>query len=156
MAGSTAAEVFEHYSQGIMYSLPMNNVSFMVELQKHDLLPVHIYDELKLLNKSTEKASYFLDNVIKAELLKDNVHTSLNELLTVMMESGYDNMKELATKVKSKIPVDNNKYSAGMFSTHSSLMISHMCRIFLVVWVKLQSFTGTAKPIYSECIYVTG
>ena len=106
MAVSTAAKVFEHYYQEIVFSLPMKDVSFVTVLMKHNLLPSHIKANLELLHKCTEKASNFLDWIIKPEL-NDNIHTSFVKLLTVMMECNHDTVKELAAKIKvDMLPVE--------------------------------------------------
>ena len=106
-------EVFEHYYQAMIYSLPMKDASFLDVLNKNDLLPAHIKSALESLDKSIERASYFLDNVIKPELC-DSAHACFSKLLTVMIEWGYDNMEDLANKLKSKMPVDCSKQLTGI------------------------------------------
>jgi len=114
MARSTAAEIFEHYYQALVSSLPMRDVSFIDKLQKHKLLPGHIKAIVSSLNISREKASHFLDNVIKPELTS-KIHTCFDELLIVMMESDYDNMKELAWEVRSQLHTNNRGTIQGMY-----------------------------------------
>ena len=113
MESTSAVNILERYYQGIMYSLPMRDVEFLGKLQNRNLLPKAIEDILESLDKSTERASYFLDNVIKPELQNDSTHTCLDVLLEIMMDSGYDNMVELATKVKSELPAFTSEPCAG-------------------------------------------
>jgi len=109
MAKKSATEVFEHYYHAIVSTLPMKNYGFMKNLEANNLLPSHIKDSLETLITITEKAAYFLDNTIKAEL-SYNIHTCFDKLLTVMMESDCDDMKDLATRIKSELPyADDSK-----------------------------------------------
>ena len=110
---TSASEILENYYQAIMYSLPMRDDSFLTELHRHNLLPATEKANLVSLSKSTERASYFLDNLIKPELLNDDTHTCLDVLLEIMMDSGYDNMVELAEKIKFKLAMSISESSAG-------------------------------------------
>ena len=101
MAKLTAVEVFEHYYQALVSALPMKHEGFVINLQQHNLLPADTISFLASLNTSREKASYFLDHIVKPEL---DTHTCFDALLEIMIESGYDDIKELGAKMKSEIP----------------------------------------------------
>jgi len=101
-------EVLEKFYQAIISFLPMRDRGFIATLQKENLLPYHTQSSLQSMSTSKEMASYFLDNIIKPELMK-GVLSSYYKLLTVMMESSNDNLKVLATVIKSELVVDNAK-----------------------------------------------
>ena len=105
MAKKSAAELFEHYYMGLVYSLPMKDADFMYELLKHDLLPEDVKCKLELLTVHSERSSYFLDNVIKPGLEVGNTRSFVS-LLTVMKCNKYDNIKDLATKIEKELAVD--------------------------------------------------
>ena len=114
MAKKTVTEVFEHYYQAIVSTLPMKNCSFVANLKAKNLLPSNIEDFLETLSTTTEKSAYFLDNIIKPEL---NNHTFFDKLLTAMMESGYDDMKDMAIRIESELLSVNTNRSAGKNSS---------------------------------------
>ena len=80
----------------------MENKVFLAELRKHGLLPEDINTKIGSLTKSLERASYFLDSVIKPELCNNNV-LNLHKLLNIMKESELGNVKELTFIIKSKL-----------------------------------------------------
>ena len=101
MAKRSALQVFEHYYQGLMYSLPFNDTDFMEDLSKHDLLPQNIKVKLDELSKIKEKASYFLDFLIKPGLLVGD-NTYFITLLAVMKNSQYNSVNDLAKLIESE------------------------------------------------------
>ena len=110
MAKKTATEVFEHYYHAIVSTLPMKNRSFVANLKAKNLLPSNVEDILETLSTTTEKSAYFLDNIVKPEL---NKHTFFEKLLTAMMESGYDDMKDMAIRIESELLSVNTNRSTG-------------------------------------------
>ena len=90
----------------------MRDSHFILQLQRCNLLPAHIEIDLQSLHSSKEKASYFLDNVIKPEL-HDNVHNKLDQLLTVMMDDSDDDVKQFAKKVEIEVASGNHKAQIG-------------------------------------------
>ena len=98
----TIQKVFETFYHGIISLLPMRDSDFISQLQKSNLLPAHVETTLKSLHSSKEKASYFLDCVIKPEL-HDNIHNKLDQLLTLMMDDNDDDIKEFAKKVTAEL-----------------------------------------------------
>ena len=101
MAKRSALELFEHYYQALIFSLPMKDDKFMEELFKHGLFLEDVKHKLEKLSERKSRASYFLDNVIKAGLAVDNKMCFVN-LLTLMNNSKYDNVKDLAKQIESE------------------------------------------------------
>ena len=97
----SALQLFEHYYQGLMCSLHLNDTNFMEDLSKHNLLPEKIENELKELSKHKERASYFLDHVIKPGLVECD-DTNFINLLTVMKNSQCDSVTDLAELIESE------------------------------------------------------
>ena len=101
MAKKSALELFEHYYQALIYSLPIKDDSFLENLFKHDLLPGNNRQTLEALSTHKQRTSHFLDNIIKPGLLVGN-DTYFDKLLTVMSSSDYDNAKDLAEQIKTE------------------------------------------------------
>ena len=98
----SATDLFNRYYEGLVRSLPMKNVTFLEELKKHNLLSEDVSTTLDSLTTSVDKASYFLDNVIKSELDKKSVE-SFNRLLNIMTESNLENVAGLSKSIKSEL-----------------------------------------------------
>ena len=101
MSKRSALELFDHYYQGLIFSLPMKDKNFMKELFKHDLLPEGIKHKLEELPERKDRTSCFLDNIIKAGLVIGD-KKYFDHLLNVMNNSKYDNVKDLAKQIKSE------------------------------------------------------
>ena len=84
-----------------MATLPMDDVTFTAELVSHHLLPGDRHDQVKSKATRAEKATHFLDSVIRPTTPSDVI--SFNELLNVMENSDYCNVKELARQIRSKL-----------------------------------------------------
>ena len=105
MAKTSALELFEHYYQALIFLLPMKDDNFMEELCKHDLLTEDVKHELEKLSERRSITSYFLDNVIRAGLAVGD-KKCFDNLLTVMNNSKYDHVKDLAKQIESEYDVD--------------------------------------------------
>ena len=105
MAKRSATELFEHYYTVLVYSLPLKDADFIEELVKHDLLPRDLKSSLESLTINSERASYFLDNVIKPGLSVGNSQCFV-KLLTVMNSSKYYNVKDLARTIEKELAID--------------------------------------------------
>ena len=79
----------------------MDDPLFVAELFSHDLLPGDHYDQIESRSTRADKAVYFLNHVIKPAMVSDV--GSFNELLKVMEDSEYSNVKELAQQIRSKL-----------------------------------------------------
>ena len=102
-AKRSSIELFEHYHQTLIFSLPMKNAKFLDELYKHGL----VFEDLNLesLGTCNERASYFLDKIIKPTL-EDCDNTNFVKLLTVMKNSSYDHVKDLAEQIEKEFHID--------------------------------------------------
>ena len=97
----STSEVFKQFFAKLAKSLPMDDPIFVAELFSHDLLPGDHYDQVESRSTRADKAVYFLNHVIKPALTSDV--GSFNELLNVMEDSDYPNVKELTVQIRSKL-----------------------------------------------------
>ena len=105
----STSEVFKQFFAKLAKSLPMDDPIFVAELFSHDLLPGNHYDQVELRSIRAEKAVYFLNHVIKPAIITDV--DRLNQLLNIMEDSEYSNVKELAQQIRSKLkekPINTN------------------------------------------------
>jgi len=93
--------VYRQFYATLVKTLPMDDVTFIAELYSCNLLPGDAKDQLKSKATRASKAAYFLDHVIEPSIA--NTFGSFNRLLTVMEDSEYDNVKELAKLVKTRL-----------------------------------------------------
>lgn len=105
MAKRSATELLKHYYTTLINLLPIDDIDFMDELLKHDLLPGGVKSKLESLTVHKQRSSYFLDNVIKPGLAVGNSRCFVS-LLTVMKSNKHDNVKDLATKIEKELTVD--------------------------------------------------
>ena len=92
--------LLNYYYHILASSLPMDDSSFIAELSNHNLLPGNVTALLESLSTSKEKASYFLNNIIKAQL-EDNDNTYFCKLLAVIAKTGRSNLTNLAAMIFS-------------------------------------------------------
>ena len=97
----STSEVFKQFFAKLAKSLPMDDPIFVAELFSHDLLPGDHYDQVESRSTRADKAVYFLNHVIKPALTSDV--GSFNELLNVMEDSEYPNVKELVLQIRGKL-----------------------------------------------------
>ena len=110
----STSEVFKQFFAKLAKSLPMDDPIFVAELFLRDLLPGDHYDQVESRSTRADKAVYFLNHVIKPALTSDV--GSFNELLNVMEDSDYPNIKELAVQIRSKLhegPVNTENTSTA-------------------------------------------
>ena len=105
MAQSSATELFEQYYKTLIYVLPMKDATFMDELLGNGLLTGDVKIKLDSLTVLNQRASYFLDSVIKPELAIGRSRSFVN-LLTIMKSNKYDNVKELAKEIENELAID--------------------------------------------------
>ena len=94
--------VFKSYYPKLVKLLPMNDVCFMSELYGNDLLPGDLKTKIESLPTSFERASKFLDNVIRPSV-EINDSRKFHKLLSLMKEIDDFNVRELAEKIKIKL-----------------------------------------------------
>ena len=105
MAKRPASELFEDYFRTLIYSLPMKDATFVNELLKHDLLTADLKIKLESLSMHYQRASCFLNTVIKHRITIGN-HRCFVDLLTVMKNNTHDSVKELAKEIENELAVD--------------------------------------------------
>ena len=107
-------EVFQNHYNTLIRCLPMDDDLFLGQLLRHDLLPGDTDGKVKSLLTPIERATCFLNRVIKPSL---NVNSmSFDKLLLVMSESDYPYVKELSCNIKSDIAKwgESTTYGTGM------------------------------------------
>ena len=98
----STSEVFQHFFPQLVNILPMNDVTFTAQMFSSKLLPGNVKDQVKSQATQADKATYFLDHVIKPSLTS-GVGSSFNKLLKVMEDSEYDDVKELSQQIRSRL-----------------------------------------------------
>ena len=106
-----AKNLFEHYNQGLIVSLPMKDIAFLEALKEKNILPDTVRNFLEQCSRPSEKSSYFLENVIKKGFDRGD-DSCFTNLLAAMKESSYDTVKDLAVQILSKL---------GMYYTYIAI-----------------------------------
>ena len=115
----STSEVFKQFYHKLVTTLPMNDVTFTARLVSHDLLPGNLNDQVKSLATASDKAAHFLDCVIKPAVTI-GIDRSFDELLNVMEDSEYCNVKELAQQIRSKLkeePVNTDDTAGSLYNS---------------------------------------
>ena len=93
----------------------MDDEYFVAELYANDLLPGDLKNEIKSLTTSAKKATKFLDDVIQPAVIS-NRNEMLNILLTVMRNSGNNDVIQLAESIYSMInPILSSSNTTGYY-----------------------------------------
>ena len=100
-------QAYKDYVEKLIKCLPMDDVLFTTQLSNHNLLPGNTSNRIGSLPTQPDKASYFLNHVIKPALDIDDV-SSFNSLLSVMEHCDYAHVKKLACEIKSEIDKRSN------------------------------------------------
>ena len=92
-------EIFQQFYSKLVETLPMDDPYFTAKLYSARLLSSYLkeYVESRSPATRTEKATHFLDQVIKPSI------TSFDKLLQVMEDSEYQHVKELAEGIKTSL-----------------------------------------------------
>ena len=132
MAKKLATELFEQYYKTLIYLLPMKDATFIDELLENDLLTGDLKIKLESLAVHNQRASYFLDYVIKPELAVGNSRCFV-DLLTIMKSSKHDNVKELAKEIENGLAVDIRCKIYVLFVIYSYVdnFIHYCCNRFI-------------------------
>ena len=107
-------EIFQYHYLELIRSLPMNDDIFLGKLYMNNLLPHYFKATIESLHTPVERATKFLDNIIKPSV-ENNVITTLNVLLTVMMDSNDYAIKELAEGINVMLNQDCLQSEKGNF-----------------------------------------
>ena len=94
-------DVLKGFSPQLVEVLPMQDTTFITELDAALLFPGNVKATIQSLPTTADKASYFIDNVILCNVGSDR--TNLNKLLTVMEKFNYDPAKNLAEKIRTAL-----------------------------------------------------
>ena len=108
----STSEVFQHFFPQLVNILPMNDVTFTAQLFSSKLLPGNVKDQVKSQTTQADKATYFLDHVIKPSVTS-GVGSSFNKFLKVMEDSEYDDVKQLSKQIRSRLK-DNTAESGEL------------------------------------------
>ena len=98
-------QVFQDYYLKLVEILPMKDATFKAELVSHGLLPGDLKDQLEAQNTTKDKATHFLDDAIKPSISIDD-DSSLAKLLSVMANSDFKGVKNLAKQIKDSLADD--------------------------------------------------
>ena len=109
-------EVFQKYFYELTASLPMKDSLFIANLATHKLLPGDTRGQIEARATPADKASYFLDYIIKPSLDVEDV-TYFNSLMKVMEESEYNHVRKLAHHIKCEVNGDyRDKSQTGTYT----------------------------------------
>ena len=109
-------DVFQDFYLQLVTRLPMNDALFRAKLFTNGLLPGDHKERVESLPSATkaDKASYFLDHVIKPSVTSDD-GSGFDKLLNVMEDSDHQGVKELAklirTSLRKRSNSDNGQYN---------------------------------------------
>lgn len=92
-------KVYKDYCEKLL-QLPMQDATFIAKLATKNLLPGNTESKIEAESIPVNKASCFLNSVIKPSLDVDNTN-SFKRLLSVMKQCEYDFIKELAVEIES-------------------------------------------------------
>ena len=118
---ASARKVFEQYNQGLIACLPMKDAVFLEALKRKNILSNDMRNSLKQFSKTRERSSYFLENVIKEGFDRGD-DSCFTNLLAAMIESSYDNVKDLALEIQEKSGSHDNQVNI----TISCIQISYV------------------------------
>ena len=109
----TRLEVLQYHYPELLRLLPMDDNMFVAELFKNNLLPNNLKAVIHSSSTRADKATEFLDSVIKpsAENLND---VNFNVLLQVMMSSNDNAVKQLAEAIISVLNQNCLQSEKGM------------------------------------------
>ena len=94
--------VFQDFYSKLLDILPMDDTTFIAELYRNGLLPGDQKNLISAQDTQKKKSAYFLDYAIKPSVTSD-VGTSFSDLLMVMENSEYENVKGLAKQIQIRL-----------------------------------------------------
>ena len=108
-------KVFKDFRIKLIRSLPMKDIMFMELLNKENLFPGSLKEQIEGKATKSEKAVLFLDEAIQPSIDIDQFER-LTKLLTVMSDEVYqdDSLKQLAAELREKIDEESSLYSAKL------------------------------------------
>ena len=112
---------YHNHVEKLVQCLPMDDTHFITKLSAQQLLPGDTENKVKTLSTPADKASYFLNHVIKPAL-NINETSDFDELLCIMQNCGYKHVQKLAVTIKSKIDKPDET-DAEMKSQHHEIKL---------------------------------
>ena len=95
-------KTYYSHVEKLVKCLPMDDTHFITKLSAQRLLPGNTENKIKTLSTQADKASYFLNHVIKPAL--DVSETSnFDKLLSIMQNCDYEHVQKLAVTIKCEI-----------------------------------------------------
>ena len=88
-----SSKVFQEYYSQLVNSLPMHDAVFRAKLFEKGLLPGDSKERVESLATKADKATFFLDNMIKPSVQISNIGDSFKRLLDVMEDCGFEDVK---------------------------------------------------------------
>ena len=107
MAQKPQIKAYGRYFDKLVNCLPMQDALFIATLSTRNLLPGNTDNEIKALSTPADKATYFLNTVVKPALVIDDT-SSFDSLLSFMECCGFDHLEKLACTIKSEIDETSN------------------------------------------------
>ena len=99
---------YHSHLEKLVKCLPMEDTYFITKLSAQQLLPGDTESKIKAMSTQADKASYFLDHVIKPALEIDDI-SDFDKLLSIMQICGYSHVQRLSVTIKSEIKHDEMK-----------------------------------------------
>ena len=97
-----SAEVFKKFYVDLITTLPMNDILFVSSLWERGIFSGDLQEHIESLSSSTEKAEHFLTVAINPLLsIKDD--STFSKLLSIMEDSDYKHVKELARQIRREL-----------------------------------------------------
>ena len=97
-----SAKLFRQFYSKLVKTLPMDDFLFTAELYSRDLFADDIKEHVESLDTRAQKASYFLDHVIKPSVTS-GVGSNFDQLLNVMEDSDHQGVRELAKLIRGNL-----------------------------------------------------
>ena len=93
---------YQNHVEKLVKCLPMDDTHFITKLSAQQLLPGDTENKIKTLSTQADKASYFLNHVIKPALDINEI-SDFDELLSIMQNCGYKHVQKLSATIKCEI-----------------------------------------------------
>ena len=116
-------KAYDDHVEDLVKCLPMDDTLFITKLSKQNLLPGDTENKIETLATQANKASYFLNHVIKPAL-DINKASSFEKLLSVMQDCDYDHVQSLSCEIKSEIDKANETKSCPSGNVHMYVCIT--------------------------------
>ena len=93
---------YQNHVEKLVKCLPMDDTHFITKLSAQQLLPGDTENKIKALSTQADKASYFLNHVIRPAVDINEI-SNFDDLLSIMQNCGYKHVQKLAVTIKCEI-----------------------------------------------------